>query len=237
MTANNSVTNMLPHGVEYVVLTNERGDAIGTAAKATVHTEHTPLHKAFSSFLFTDSGELLITQRALSKKTWPGVWTNSCCGHPMLEETVEAAAARRINYEIGMRAPPLTLVLPAFRYLVKREGVMEREHCPVLVGFTNDTPHPNPEEVGGWHHVPWSAYVALALPLKEHLPRGTPTTVDAYEAYKTSFPSSDAYTAAHSIVLPSGERAPLSEWSLWETLELLENETFKDLLRRHTSHG
>jgi len=234
------VTNHLPPGVEYVVLTNETGAPIGTAAKATVHTNDTPLHKAFSSFLFTNTGELLITQRALTKKTWAGVWTNSCCGHPKLEETEAEAATRRIDYELGMRAPPLELILPSFRYFVERDGVVEREHCPVLVGFTNDSPKPNPEEVGDWARVPWNEYVTIATALKPHLPSGTPKNRDEYEQYRASFPSREAYAQAHSLPLGYGVGAgalPLSEWSLWETLELLENERFKDLLHTHTLHG
>ena len=72
---------------ELVVLLDEDGHAIGTTAKAGVHHSDTPLHLAFSCYLFNDRGELLLTQRALSKPTWPGAWTNSVCGHPVRART------------------------------------------------------------------------------------------------------------------------------------------------------
>jgi isopentenyl-diphosphate Delta-isomerase len=139
---------------ELVVLLDESGAAIGTADKATVHTMDTPLHLAFSCHIFNDNGHVLITRRALSKKTWPGVWTNSACGHPGPGESMEDAIRRRAAHELGLELAEVTLVLPDFRYrAIDASGVVENEMCPVFVARAVGNPQPLATEVCEWQWV------------------------------------------------------------------------------------
>ncbi len=144
---------------DMIVYVDENNNPIGTARKLPAHDGETRRHRAFSVFLFNDQGELLLQQRALTKKTWPGVWSNSCCGHVMLHESIEAAARRRLKCELGMRVDKLHLILPDFRYRAEKDGVVENEICPVFVGFTSAQPKPNPNEVNDVKWVDWERFV------------------------------------------------------------------------------
>jgi isopentenyl-diphosphate delta-isomerase len=139
---------------ERVVLLDDDGAPIGTASKATVHGADTPLHLAFSCHLRDGDGRLLVTRRALSKRTGPGVWTNSFCGHPAPGEDLEAAVARRAFDELGVTVTDLRLVLPDFRYrAVDANGVVENEVCPVYTAVTLDEVQPDPDEVAEYRWI------------------------------------------------------------------------------------
>ncbi|MFP5316431.1 MAG: isopentenyl-diphosphate Delta-isomerase [Actinomycetes bacterium] len=133
---------------ELVVLAAEDGTPVGTEDKATVHSTSTPLHLAFSAHIYDDDGRILITRRALSKRTWPGVWTNSFCGHPGPGEETEDAVRRRAEQELGLRLDRLELRLPDFRYrAVDASGVVENEICPVYTAHAASPLHPREDEV------------------------------------------------------------------------------------------
>ena len=133
---------------ELVALLADDGTPTGTAPKATVHDIDTPLHLAFSCFLHNDAGEVLMTRRALSKRTWPGVWTNSFCGRPGPEEPFAAAIERRARQELGCAVTDITEVLPDFRYrAVDASGVVENEICPVFTARLVGEVRPSADEV------------------------------------------------------------------------------------------
>lgn len=148
---------------ELVVLADETGAAVGTAPKATVHTTDTPLHFAFSCYAVDPRGRLLVTRRALGKTTWPGVWTNTCCGHPGPDETAEQAVVRRMRHELGLEVDRLRPVLPDFRYrAVAADGIVENEICPVFVATVSTDPVPDPAEVAEWAWIDVDAFHAVA---------------------------------------------------------------------------
>ncbi|WP_167041311.1 isopentenyl-diphosphate Delta-isomerase [Salinibacterium sp. ZJ454] len=131
-----------------VVLLDGTGAAVGTAPKSSVHGVDTALHLAFSCHVLDSSGRMLVTRRALGKATWPGVWTNSFCGHPQPAEPVMSAVHRRAAYELGIRISDVQLELPLFRYrATDASGIVENEICPVYVARTDDVPLPHPHEV------------------------------------------------------------------------------------------
>ncbi len=133
---------------EQVVLVDDAGDPIGTADKLTVHNAATPLHLAFSCHVYSADGLVLVTRRALGKLTWPGVWTNSFCGHPAPGESMAAAITRRARDELGIAVTDLEVVLPDFRYeAVDASGIVENEICPVYRATTTDAVTPNPAEI------------------------------------------------------------------------------------------
>jgi isopentenyldiphosphate isomerase len=77
-------------------------------------------------------GRVVVTRRALSKLTWPGVWSNSCCGHPHPGETDVAAVHRRVREELGVEVTNVELLLTNFRYTATDpHGLVENEHWHV----------------------------------------------------------------------------------------------------------
>lgn len=143
---------------ELIVLVDDEGEAIGTMPKQLVHNGETPLHRAFSAYLFDDSGRLLITRRAEDKTTFPGMWTNTVCGHPGPGEDDAAAIARRADFELGLRVTDLRPALPGYRYRAEFRGVVENEVCPVYLGRFTGTPQPDPTEVAEWELLEWAAF-------------------------------------------------------------------------------
>jgi isopentenyl-diphosphate delta-isomerase len=142
-----------------VILITEKNEPIGSMNKWEAHSANTPLHRGFSLFLFNEKGELLLQQRSEKKKTWPNVWSNSVCGHPQLQETPIDAAQRRLAFEIGITHAKITMILPTYRYRFEKDGIVENEICPVMVGISTDMPILNPDEVKAVRWIKWDNWL------------------------------------------------------------------------------
>ena len=115
-----------------IILVNESDESIGTAGKMEVH-EKGLLHRAFSVFIFNHRGEMLLQQRAMNKYHSAGLWTNTCCSHPMPGEETEAAAIRRLQEEMGFETP----LKKVFDFIYKaslENGLTEHEFDHVFIG-------------------------------------------------------------------------------------------------------
>ncbi|MEU9589411.1 isopentenyl-diphosphate Delta-isomerase [Streptomyces sp. NPDC048219] len=129
-------------------LVDENGVTVGTAEKLAAHQPPGQLHRAFSVFLFDERGRLLLQQRALGKYHSPGVWSNTCCGHPYPGEAPFAAAARRTFEELGV-SPSLLAEAGTVRYNHPdpASGLVEQEYNHLFVGLVQAPLRPDAEEV------------------------------------------------------------------------------------------
>src|ERR1700724_859987 len=118
---------------ESLILVDEADREVGHLDKAQCHQGRGVLHRAFSLLIFNDAGELLIQQRAPSKRLWPLYWSNSCCSHPRRGESMDAATQRRLGEELGINCPLQFLF--KFQYQAQFDATAsEHELCSVFIG-------------------------------------------------------------------------------------------------------
>lgn len=133
---------------EQVILVNELDQQIGLMAKLEAH-EKAILHRAFSVFVLNDKNEIMLQQRAHQKYHSPLLWTNTCCSHQRDGETNIQAGSRRLYEEMGFK----TELKELFNFIYKApfdNGLTEHELDHVMIGYYNDKPMINPEEVEDW---------------------------------------------------------------------------------------
>lgn len=131
-----------------VILVNEHDQVLGTMPKMEAHLRG-ELHRAISIFVFDTDGNWLLQKRAAHKYHSAGLWTNACCSHPYPNETTIDAAHRRLMEEMGMDCE----LNFAFKFLYRAElenDLIEHELDHVFIGFTNQIPLPDSEEVSEW---------------------------------------------------------------------------------------
>jgi len=133
---------------EQVILVDENDTKIGLMPKMEAH-EKALLHRAFSVFVFNEKNELMLQQRALHKYHTPGLWTNTCCSHQRDGESNLEAGKRRLQEEMGF----VTELQEKTSFIYKApfdNGLTEHEFDHIMIGYYNEDPNVNPEEVASW---------------------------------------------------------------------------------------
>jgi isopentenyl-diphosphate delta-isomerase len=128
-----------------IAIVNPNDKIIGYSDKLDVHLQGI-MHRAFSIFVFNNKGELMLQRRALEKYHSPGLWTNTCCSHLPMDMKMEDAVHIRLKEEMGFDTD--LQYVTKFHYNIKFEnGLTENEIDHIFIGFYNDNPKPNSEEV------------------------------------------------------------------------------------------
>jgi isopentenyl-diphosphate delta-isomerase len=133
---------------ELVILVNEQDEQVGVMEKIEAH-EKALLHRAFSVFILNKDNEVMLQQRASEKYHSPLLWTNTCCSHQRVGETNVEAGRRRLMEEMGFEVP----LKDVFSFIYKApfdNGLTEHEYDHVMIGYYDDEPKINVEEVESW---------------------------------------------------------------------------------------
>ena len=132
------------NAAKQVILVNERDEEVGTMDKMDAHRKP-HLHRAFSVFIFTSRGEMLLQQRNLSKYHSGGLWTNACCSHPAPGEDTKVAAQNRLYEEMGFS----TALMEVFQFTYEHRfenGLYEHEFDHVFAGIYDGPVNPDSNE-------------------------------------------------------------------------------------------
>jgi len=158
---------------ERCILVDAQDRAYGAEDKKTCHLMENInkglLHRAFSAFIFRPSdAKLLLQQRASEKITFPDMWTNTCCSHPLddfetekIEEDqlgVRVAASRKLEHELGIpksQTPTKEFqYLTRIHYLAPSDGIWGEHEVDYILFLTADvTVTPNPNEIRAHKYV------------------------------------------------------------------------------------
>ena len=176
---------------EALILADEEDREIGSQSKLACHEGDGVLHRAFSVFLFTKDGEVLLQRRSPAKRLWPGFWSNACCSHPRMGEVMSEAVQRRMHQELGVAAQVQCVYKFIYQASFSDVG-SEHELCSVWVGdvdMASLQPNTNeisevrllsaaeltyvlaakPDEFTPWLRMEWTR---LTQEFPEHLPTG-----------------------------------------------------------------
>ncbi|MCU0383494.1 MAG: isopentenyl-diphosphate Delta-isomerase [Cyclobacteriaceae bacterium] len=136
--------------MEEVVLVNEHDQELGLMEKLKAH-QLGLLHRAFSVLIFNSKGELLLQQRADTKYHSGGLWTNTCCSHPLPGESLQSAVARKLKQEMGLSISADYSFSFIYKATLDNE-LTEHELDHVFIGYSDQHPTLNPQEAKAWKY-------------------------------------------------------------------------------------
>lgn len=140
-----------------VILVDTDNNPLGTCEIVAAHTGEGKLHRAFSVYVFRKKGkEILIQKRSTKKMLWPEIWANSCCSHPLEDESPEVAGRRRLHEEMGFICPMKSVCSFVYRAEDPSKRGVEHEYVTILLGLADDdvAVKPDPDEVAEWKWIP-----------------------------------------------------------------------------------
>ncbi|MDJ0765145.1 MAG: isopentenyl-diphosphate Delta-isomerase [Myxococcota bacterium] len=161
---------------EMIILVDENDNQIGTGEKMAVHRAG-DLHRCFSIFVFSSSGQVLLQKRAARKYHSGGLWTNTCCSHPRDGEELSQAIHRRLVEEMGFDCD----LKEVFSFIYRAEldhGLIEHEFDHVFVGIYDGPIRPNPEEADGYE---WRSVPVVAQDMRKNPHQYTVWSIIAFE--------------------------------------------------------
>jgi len=135
-----------------LILVDAADHGVGCLSKVRCHEGQGVLHRAFSVLIFNGSGKLLIQQRARSKRLWPLYWSNSCCSHPRIGESMERATRRRLHEELGVSCELQFLFKFQYQAQFDANGA-EHELCSVFIGRSTTRIQANSHEISAWRWI------------------------------------------------------------------------------------
>lgn len=178
-----SANRIVSSEAEELILVDANDREKGHLSKAACHDGDGILHRAFSIFLFNDAGDLLLQQRATSKRLWPGYWSNSCCSHPRRGESMEVATRRRLGDELNGKA--VLEYAYKFRYQANFGDLgSEHELCHVFLGRLTSKVKANDEEIAAIRFI---GAEDLDAELAQNPERYTPWFKLEWDALKTDY--------------------------------------------------
>lgn len=134
-----------------VILVDQNDVPRGIMEKMEAHQKG-ELHRAFSIFIFNSKNELLLQKRTLNKYHSGGLWTNTCCSHPLPGEDLKESAHKRLQEEMGFDCT----LNNVFHFIYRSEldnRLTEHELDHVFIGHYNNAPDINTEEAMEWKYM------------------------------------------------------------------------------------